>query len=84
MKKKITLNIFIKIFIGIGEMPFEDIFWFIIIMLVAPREATIARVTPNKFITLNDGPKTMIIPIKVIRKRIFTLNKIFSLSTIIE
>ena len=83
-KKKKVLKTFIKILIGIGEIPLIDIFWFTIIILVHPSEARKAKRIPTIFITLKDGPITKIIPKNVTKKRIFTVNEIFSLSTIIE
>ena len=72
-KKKKVLKTFINIFIGIGDIPLNDIFWFVTIILVAPREARKAKKIPTKFITLKDGPKTKIIPKNVKKKRIFTV-----------
>ena len=53
-------------------------------MHAAPIDAAIANTIPAKLIILKDGPKTIIIPKKVTINRIFTANKIFSLSIIIE
>ena len=46
-------------------------------MLVAPRDAITANRIPAIFITLNDGPMTIAIPKKVIKKRIFTSFEFF-------
>ena len=83
-KKKIELKILIKIFIWIGEIDLLDIFWFIIIIVVAPIDAIIAHKTPKIFKLLNEGPNTKNKPPKVVRKRILILFAIFSLSMIIE
>ena len=83
-KKKKVLKTFIKILIGIGEIPLIDIFWFKIIILVDPSEARKAKRIPIIFMTLKDGPITKTIPKNVTKKRIFTISEIFSLSIIIE
>ena len=83
-KKKNELKKLIKIFIWTGVIDLLDIFWLIIIIVVAPIEATIAHKKPKIFKLLNEGPNTKKRPTKVDKKRILILLDIFSLSIIIE
>ena len=67
-----------------GGIPFNEIFWFTMIMLADPIDAIIAREIPRKLTALKEGPITKTIPIKVIKKSNLIERLIFSPSINIE